>query len=79
MVQPVTVGLDIAKNVFTPTASMLAARRRTAASFAVGRLRPSSLSSSLAWSASRRAQQRITGLARSRSWATKSVSCRRHT
>lgn len=79
MVQPVTVGLDIAKNVFHAHGVDAQGQKVISRKLAAGRSRLSSQSSDLASSASRPARQRIIGRARSPSWATRSGSCRRRT
>jgi hypothetical protein len=79
MVQPVTVGLDIAKNVFHAYGVDAHGEKVLSRELAARRSRRSLQSSNLASSASRPARPRIIGPARSRSWAIGSGSCRRHT
>lgn len=77
MVQPVTVGLDIAKNVFhaygvDAHGERILSRklRRAQVEGFFAKLEPCLVGS-------KPAQQRITGLAQSRSWVTRSVLCHR--
>jgi hypothetical protein len=78
MVRPVTVGLDILRTFPTPTAPMrwVKTLRRKLHRVQVEAFFANSIH---AWAASKPAQQRIVGPPRSRSWAIRFGSCRRHT